>query len=131
MTIRRPAAFIAARSRTDTGRGSAFIGVQFRQLSPPEVASGQPGMGNDKVAVANTPGAELDDVEIEGSRSPPFGSNAPGGPLDGLTCLEQRVGLEAGLEHDHLVQVGRLLFATERNGFFDRRHSEQAGLWEG
>src|SRR5688572_33203419 len=120
MTIRRPAAFIAARSRTDRGRGSALIGVQFRQLSPPEVASGQPGMGNDKVAVSNAPGTELDDVEIEGSRPPPLRALAALGALDCLTGLEQDTWLETGFQQHHLVQVWRLLFASERGGLFDR-----------
>src|ERR687895_686056 len=113
MTIRRPAAFIAARSRTDRGRGSAFIGVQFRQLSPPEVASGQPGMRNDKVAVSNVPGAELDDIEVECPGAPPFGWLASLGPLDCLTRFEQGVWLEPRFKQYHLIQVRRLLLATE------------------
>ncbi len=87
-------------------------------------------MRNDKVAVSNMPGAELDDIEIECPGAPAFGSLTSLGTLDRLTRFEQGVWLESGLEQHHLVQVRRLLFATEGGGFLDRGCREQACSWK-
>src|SRR5918995_6890662 len=88
-------------------------------------------MRNDKVAVPNVPGTELHDIEIEGPGAPTFGSLPSLGALNGLTRLEQGVGVETSLEQHHLVQVWRLFLAAEGCGFLDGRGCEQAGLWEG
>ena len=87
-------------------------------------------MRNDKVAVSNVPGSEFDDIEIECPGAPPLGSLASFGALDHLTRLEQGMWLETGFEQHHLVQVRRLLLATERSGFLDRGCSEEACSWQ-
>src|SRR3954467_2883042 len=102
MTMRRPSAFMARRSSTDRGRASAFMGAQFGQLSLPEVAMGQIGMRNDKVALGYLPGAKPDDVEIQGGGPPMLGPRPTLLPLDCLASLEQGSRLECGLQQNHL-----------------------------
>src|SRR5687767_10186397 len=96
--MRRSAAFMASRSSTDRGRDSAFIGVQFRQFSPPEVSIGQAGMWNDKVAVIYLPGAEAHDVEIERARAPALGALPPLLLFYLLAGPQQRPRRESGLQ---------------------------------
>src|SRR6476661_9016104 len=103
--MRRPAAFMAARSSTVSGRASAFMGLELRQLSLPEITVGQLGMGNDKVGLGDAPPAEADDVHVEGARAPALRSHAALGPLDGLAGLEQRPRLESGLDQHHLIEI--------------------------
>src|SRR6476469_4191919 len=103
--MRRPAAFMAGRSSTVSGRASAFMGLELRQLSLPEVAVGQLGMGNDKVGLRHAPLAEADDVQVEGARPPVLRPDAPLDALDGLACPEKRPGVQAGLEQHHLIEV--------------------------
>src|SRR5688500_10322884 len=109
MTMRRSAAFIAARSSTDRGRDSAFIGTQFCQLSTPEVAIGQLGMRNDKVFLVYVPVAEAHDVEVQRPGPPALRPGAPLLSLDGLAPLQKRARLQRGIEQHHLIKVGRLL----------------------
>src|SRR5215213_3541054 len=98
MTIRRPAAFMAARSSTDRGRASALMRVQFSQLSLPKVSGGQPRMGNDKVALVHPPGAELDDIQIQRPWSPVFAALPSSLSLYLLTRAQQTTGVQARLE---------------------------------
>src|SRR5215213_1606332 len=125
MTMRRPAAFMAARSSTDRGRDSAVMGTQFCQLSTPEVAMGQPGMGNDKVPLVHVPLAEPDDIEVECPCPPMLGAGAPFLLFDGLACFEESTRLQAGVEKDHLIEVGRLFHAAQRGRFLNGRGGEQ------
>src|SRR6476659_818247 len=104
--MRRPAAFMAARSSTVSGRASGFMGLELRQLPLPEIAVGQLGMGNDKVGLGNAPLAEAHDVPIERARAPALRPHAALGALDGLAGLAERPRLESGLEQHHLVEVG-------------------------
>src|SRR5690348_7527947 len=105
MTMRCPAAFMAARSSTVRGRASASMGLQLRQLALPEVSIDQPGMGNDKVGLVDAPVAVPDDVQVDRPRAPPLRSHPPLRPLDGLACLEQGARRQSGLEQYHLVEI--------------------------
>src|SRR5688500_7250536 len=109
MTIRCPAAFMAARSSTERGRVSAFIGTQFCQLSTPEVAIGQLGMRNDKVLLVYAPVAEAHDVEVQRPGPPALRPGAPLLSLDGLAPRQEGARLQPGIEQHHLIKVGRLL----------------------
>ena len=55
-------------------------------------------MRNDKVAVGYPPGAELDDVEIQGPGSPMLGPFPPLLALDRLAGLKQGARLQTGLQ---------------------------------
>src|SRR5688500_6954896 len=112
--MRRPAAFMATRSSTVKGRTSAFMWSQLCQLSLPEVAIGQFRMRNDKVGFTDAPLAEPDDIEIEGTWTPPFGPLPPFVPFDGLACLQEGPRLQSGGQQHHLVQVRRLLHTRKR-----------------
>src|SRR5215203_1020330 len=128
MTMRRPAAFMAARSSTDKGRDSAVMGTQFCQLSTPEVAMGQPGMGNDKVPLVHVLLTEPHDVEVECPCPPTLGAGAPFLLFDGLACFQEGTRLEPGVKEDHLIEIGRLMHAAQRGGLLDRGRSHQLGV---
>src|SRR5690242_20179871 len=103
MTMRRPAAFMAGRSRTADGRASAFMDFELRQLPLPEVAVGQSGMGKDKVGLAHPPRAEAYDVDVDRARAPVLGAHPALRVLDRVAGIQQGVRLEAGLEQQHLI----------------------------
>jgi hypothetical protein len=48
--------------------------------------------------------------------------------LDRLAGLKQGAGLQAGFQQDHLIEVRRLLHATQWCCFLDGRRSQQIGL---
>src|SRR6187402_1846015 len=100
MTMRLPAAFIVNRSVIVSGRGSAFIGHQFRQLSAPKVAVGQLGMRNDKVRLRHPPLPETNDIQVQRARAPTLGSLSSLYLFDGLQGMEQLPGLETGFQKD-------------------------------
>src|SRR6185295_12013554 len=131
MTTRLPAAFIVSRSVIVSGRGSAFIGLQFRQLSAPKVAVGQLGMRNDKVRLRYPPLAEADDIQVQRTRAPALGSLSSLRLLDGLQGMEQLPRLETGFQKDHLIEVGRLLLAAQRRGLLDGGGRDERGIRQG
>src|SRR5919109_4434665 len=121
---------MASRSVTVVGRGSAFIGAQFRQLSVPEVPVGELGMRNDKVTLPHLPVAESNDVQIQGAGSPALGALAAFSALDLLACLEQAPGCKGGLEQHHLIEVGGLDHAAKRRSLFHGGSRQQSGAGE-
>src|SRR6478752_242911 len=98
MTIRRPPAFMARRSLIVSGRGSSGMGLNFPELSLPEVAVGQFRMRNDKVRLVHLPIAKPNDVEIQGAGAPVLSAAAPLLMLDRLQGGEQRPGVERGFQ---------------------------------
>src|SRR5689334_12617391 len=117
MTMRRPAAFMVSRSVTVSGRGSAFMRLDFRQLPQPEVAVRQLGMRNDKVLIGHLAITEAHDVEIEGAGAPTLTAAPSLLVLDCLKCPEEIPRLERCLQQHHLIEIGRLVYSTERSGF--------------
>src|SRR3954453_7711797 len=128
MTTRLPAAFIVNRSVTVSGRGSAFIGLQFRQLSAPKVSVGQLGMRNDKVRFRYPPLSKTNDVQVQRARAPALGSVSSLCLLDSLQGLKQLPGLEPGFQKNHLIEIGRLLLAAQRRGLLDGGSGDQSGI---
>src|SRR3954464_14796237 len=128
MTTRRPDAFMASRSLTVSGRASAFMGVEFGQLSEPEVAVGQLGMRNDKVVLGQLLVAEPNDVEIERASAPALGAEATLLALDCLEGGQQCTWLQRSLQHHHLIEIGWLVHAGQWGGLCNRRLGDQRGL---
>ena len=60
---------------------------------------------------------EANDVEIERSRAPFRRSVSARVRFDTVELIEQRVGIEGGLDGEHLIQIRRLLETTEWLGF--------------
>src|SRR5688500_14990021 len=129
MTMRRPAAFMAVRSRTERGRDSAFMRTQLRELPLPEITLRQAGMGDGQVGLGYPQVAVQNDIEIEGPRRPP-GPDLPHParrPLDALADVEQRARREGRAQERHLVEVRRLVHAAQGSGLLLGAHGEELG----
>src|SRR3990170_2229535 len=88
-------------------------GLELGDPAEPEGAMGKLGMGNRETGRLYRPGAEADDVEIEGARAPPHQPLAPALDLDRLAMGQERLRCQRRLEQDHLVQVPVLRYRAE------------------
>ena len=84
-------------------------------------------MRNDKVTFLHLPVAEPNDIEVQGSGTPPFGPLPALPALDCLARLKQGSRLQVGFEQHHLVEIGWLVHAGEWGRFFDGGGGDQPG----
>jgi hypothetical protein len=77
-------------------------------------------MGNDKVALVHSPGAELNNVEIQCPWPPALGALPSLRLFYRLTRQEQTAGVQSRIQEYHLIEIWGLLHTTEWRGFFNR-----------
>src|SRR5215213_2625442 len=82
-------------------------------------------MGNDKVALVHSPGAELNNVEIQRPGPPALGPLASFLLFYRLARLQQATGVQPRLQENHLIEIRGLLHAAEWRCLFDGRGGEQ------
>src|SRR5712691_976434 len=118
--MRSPFSFISSNVRV------VMLGMfpfQLGDFALPEIAVLELRMRNREVLTPHGPGTEADDIEIERPRSPtlpcPSAALSPPLRLDRPAFRQQRLGLERGLEENHLVQIRRLRNRPERRRFLD------------
>src|SRR5690606_13978611 len=80
-----------------------------------------------QVRVAEPPGAEPDDIQVERPRTPALLAHPAVLVLDAVQLLEEAAGVEGGLHQHHLVEVPPLPLRPDRVGLLDAADREDDG----
>src|SRR3989337_4561643 len=86
---------------------------EFRRGLQYEDTFGNAGVGKNQLSRSSYEPMIIDNVEIQGARTPARGSAAPRFPFDGVKLLQQRHRRQVGFDARDSVYEGRLIGLTE------------------